>query len=121
MLLIFRLYGFKVAFISNLIVQGIAISFFEVTPMNLHTFMEIAFFWIVSRYKPKANIVLIGSVYWLLIYGPISALIYHTVFDLTDGNALLFQVTISALNGVFNIFVVDTLLTYLPLQRWLGG
>ncbi|MFC4322585.1 EAL domain-containing protein [Litchfieldia salsa] len=118
-LLILRIYGFKVALVINLVAQVIAIFFFDILSVNLFSLVEIIFFAIILQYKPKVNMVIIGSVFWVIFLLPVSVFIYQNVYNLNE-TVLLYQVTTGVFNGIINLFFADLLYTYLPYQRWLG-
>ncbi|WP_204524669.1 putative bifunctional diguanylate cyclase/phosphodiesterase [Litchfieldia alkalitelluris] len=121
LLLILWLYGFKVAFYSMVIITGISIYLSGITPTNIQAVLEILFFAFIFWLTPKGNSVLWGVIFWVVVGAPISSLIYLNFFGVELGNLLFFQVTTDVINGVFNIWIFDMLISYVPFHKWIRG
>lgn len=72
---------------------------------------------LLCRYRP-GWIVGWESLFWLVLGAPSLYLADRVIFHFSD-RGMLFLIIIMAANGIFNAFLVDVLLTYVPVQKWL--
>lgn len=120
LLIILRLYNIKLAVLSSLAVQLIALLVLDYPNLGFLSVLEIVFIGILASRKPKVSMVLWDIIYWILIGLPISALVYYSVFNGGNGSVFYIQVSKDITNGVLNCVIADVLLTYVPFDRWMG-
>ncbi|MGL4521721.1 MAG: putative bifunctional diguanylate cyclase/phosphodiesterase [Bacilli bacterium] len=119
--LIFRLYGLPYTIASALLVQVAAILLFNHSILNLLYLPEYIILGLFMLRKPRVPMLLGGGAYWLFIGGPLFMIVYQVMGLDIQFEHNLFQVSKDGLNQLFNLFVVELLLTYIPIENWLKG
>ncbi|SHJ35560.1 PAS domain S-box-containing protein [Malonomonas rubra DSM 5091] len=88
-------------------------------PYAIVIFTAEAAFVMLALKKGRSNILIITVAYWLCVGIPLVVAFYGGIMQLGAQSTLVIALK-QSLNGIFNALIACTLLSHLPVRKWLG-
>jgi diguanylate cyclase (GGDEF)-like protein len=118
LLLILRNFGFLPGIISAFVVHVASYFILDVSLFGFIGLIEIIFLGIVINNSSR-SLLLWDAVFWIVIGLPYTILIYNGPVSAVPLELVVMILIVSS-NGLFNALFVDLLMSYIPIQCWLG-
>lgn len=116
LLIILRLYGFRIAFLTAVLVHSLSVAVAGFLFYDIVFLLEIISVSLLAIVLRRGNLVIWDLLFWLLIGAPISMFLHHIQFAEIAESVLNFKITIEVLNGLVNALIADLLLAYVPFH-----
>lgn len=115
-LLILYLYGKTEAYTLLILINLVALFFFDSSFICMLYVFEIFFIGYMKSKKQNWNLVLIDIMFWAII--TITLCLLTRIFNNSYENGLsLYYIFNIAINGIINVLIVELILTYIPFER----
>lgn len=118
-LLIFRIWGYKNALVSSIIVYILSTLIWKNPVMNIVLILEVLVIKTINTYRPKWNMIINDILFWICIGLVLNIIVYKSIGGGGDNSYLAFITAKNIINGVFNAIVVDVIISYIPIKRWI--
>jgi len=116
--IILKIYGFKLAVLASLFVNGAVFFWVNQDIVLILSFLEMCFIGFVGN-KRRNQMAFLDAVYWIFFGGCINCLAMY-IYQGKVGIEVLSIILIYLLNGIFNITLADILTTYEPFRKLFG-
>ncbi|MEB3338591.1 MAG: cache domain-containing protein, partial [Leptolyngbyaceae bacterium] len=117
-LLVLSLYGLTWGIVSACIAGSYTYFLWNHPYAAVILIAEAAFVGLLLR-RQSRSLLLLSALYWILIGMPLVAWFYGGILQVSSSQVWLIMLK-QAVNGIFNALIAGLLLSYVPIQQWLG-